>query len=1410
MNTFVPGARTARRRVRASERPAQTAAALLCVFDPLAQMAASAGSALVLLLACASGLASDRTSTEPRIGHPGDAAPQPVRTGPAASDSVAVLDFAILSAETNRWRWAQGGVADLLQIELEQLGWVMLDRDLIHAVLAEQRLASVGLTANDQLKVGSLLHARYLVTGKVLPREAERVRLEVTAFAVETVEAVATATGEGELPKELASVLSQVARQLAGRLQSSGPLAPPSMQAAPAPKPEALIMFYRGLNACARGEPELAAPWFMNAASLDTEFTAPLLWEIKAYELAGFERHAAIRREETADVLKGLGLEVPGWGVGGNHSAKPVLAVLDPVLATLPATGQEATPLALAATLKQALLATGQVRLFAFENLGEAVAEQDLKLSSLFARQYAPRYGRWLASDALVVCHISCPTPDQATLDLALVNPFTAGTINRVQRAGPANSLLDLVRAAAPELVGNWRNNPAAQAPVLPSAGLASSPGEEGGVELRPAFRGLAAALARARREPTKSDSHRALADAFAATGRPRLAAHEIERCLERLDIRAPNADKTYLGTHRWLFWEPSPASGAAGLVDPKLIGNLIQQLLTTYPESLAAGCLHYNLAVTDWSARHWQAAAEHAARARQIIQPLPGHEEFDRQLLGATFFLEGASLSKLGKLEDARSVVRRGLDYMRDFKVRDSCLPLGPWISDFFGGVERVSGFGGDAPGIRTRLERELVLLEGKPAHPTGLDLQRDAQELVAATATNAAPPSVSEAWLRCAEQVAGLLGQTQPGDAGALKNILASAGSSLSLARMNGAPATALRPLVHECVATLLAKQGLASFENATSLSVEQLTGIAVEVMSLHESAGFREEAWAALQPLFSDRYPVELTLNLLQQLNWDPERSARELKRAAARLPAGAAKVSGAAWLKLGNIYARDERYREALGCYQKALAQGVSKAECPGLVPALLEVALDRNLAHPREEIEKLRRELGLPPVEASWVEWFAAGRKYCLSRQFDLDKAIVCYRNCLEFLEHPEQGGIYRLEKQPGAKRTALRWGPSLGEVDLAWSDDYDSRWYSPAFYLAQCLMSVNQKEEAAQWLRRIALKAGGDAIVLLDETSWNGSRYQVVQLGVRAADQLKELHLEPAGPKFGEADGPYKRPAYRHKARSLAGLPPLPTPNPEILQALTNTLAEAARDPRSRTPNPRLQTFIQHYGHDAVPALLSLLPRAGELWDESALGWMLGQTAAPAEAPYVVAASKTHWGLIAVASKLDLNATAELLADEWRSQSEKGFVNFFFIFAVLDARVRPLYPLALDHIAETKVNHHSVVFRMDQIVNEEEVDELEAGFREALSHCLKLKLQRQDSYELPRISQIALRHGVPEAIEGLLVCEGSAPEQLLRDVRPYVDLPPPENEALELLRANAGKWEWEPGRKKFTLGIAKK
>lgn len=1159
-----------------------------------------------------------------------------------ADFEVAALAFPVTTAtdEGNRWNWAKTGLADLLQIQLQQQGLELLDRDLIHSVLKEQRLAQGVFTGHDQFTVAKLLNAQYLVTGRVIPLVGERFRVEAHVFSVEAIESVAAAKGEGEFPTDISSALESVAGQLASILKTRVSFNPTSQLAVPAPKPESLIMFYRGLDATAHNQPARAVAYFMNAATLDKQFTVPLLWEIRAYEMAGLTNHADIRREEVADLLRSLGVSAvaPGGELYGN--AKRVIAVLAPVV-----TGDASliNPSTIAGDLTRAALAHEPVRVFAPEGISAAAAEQDLKLSALFDAQSAPRYGRWLGADGLLLCRVDASDTNSIIVELSVANPLTASTVARVKREGPLSQLHSLMGSATEELLRQWIKSPGSVGVSLANGDVSTKSFADGVADLRPAYRNLAAALTRVQREPHESGAHSALADAFAATGRPRLAALEIERCLELLDIHAPRADKTFLGTHRWLFWSAQPARVAVGYVDPRAIDRLIERLLTTYPDSLAAGCLHYNLAVSDWRAKHWSNAAAHAVAARKNIRPPAEKAKGDHELFAATYFLEGESLANLGRTNDAKVVFAEGLDYMTQFNVRDFCLPYGPWIDDFFG-TEKVYGYGGDRPGIRTRIEEALAKLNGT-------------------SAPSNRPPTVTE---------------------------------SVATTSKPDSPAVT---------------------------------------------------------------------------------------------------------WLKRADAALQSSYYTDALQAYKRALAEGASLAQCSGLRTALAELALERNRDNAVAEAERCRVELDLPPVVVTWVEWFKAGQKHRTSREFDLEKAAAAYRATMDFIENPERSGQYRLVTEPGWRWKSLRGGGEVSQVDLHWGDKVDVRWNNAASQLAECLIELGRREEAAQWLRRVALDAGGDDMPLLKSTDWFSESYTTVKLGVLAADRLKELHVSFGQPKFGEADGPYKTPASPPRASASASVPPAVAT--EIIQALNNVLAQARRETNGDAGLACLRSFAERHPRNVVPAVLTCLPEAVDARDRGDLMWLLEQNATTADVLWIVTASRSRWELVPLANRLDAEATAAALAEEWRSYAAKDFVPPDFIRAIINARVRSLFAPVLEQISGKWINHDSVVFFMDRVVAEEKSNELTAAYREALGRCLRLKLEQNDYYGLPRVSQIALRHGVPEAVEATVVCEGASPGKLRTQLAPVLDLPTGDEQMLAYLRANGSRWEWDSIAKKF-------
>lgn len=285
---------------------------------------------------------------------------------------------------------------------------------------------------------------------------------------------------------------------------------------------------------------------------------------------------------------------------------------------------------------------------------------------------------------------------------------------------------------------------------------------------------------------------------------------------------------------------------------------------------------------------------------------------------------------------------------------------------------------------------------------------------------------------------------------------------------------------------------------------------------------------------------------------------------------------------------------------------------------------------------------------------------------------------------------------------------------------------------------------------------------------------------------------------------IGLMDGPYQLPPRIAKAKPLP-VPPLPSVDVTLLQPLTNALMEAGKTRIPRERKERLQPVIAKYGHQLVPVALSFLYQEPCAWDKNLLVLLLEQTADTNDAPWVVNAATREYGLIKLAQRLDPKTTASVLAEEWQRQEANNLVSPGLIQEIIKGRVRPLFPLVLDQIAEVKANHWNDVVLLDGILASEQSRELAAAFCEALAQCLKQKLAVENHYQIGLIAHIALKHGIPEGIDGVRVAEESLPAQLRASLKSYLDLPPDDAGLVPFLRRNHGLWKWNPDTKKFGL-----
>ena len=146
-----------------------------------------------------------------------------------------------------------------------------------------------------------------------------------------------------------------------------------------------------------------------------------------------------------------------------------------------------------------------------------------------------------------------------------------------------------------------------------------------------------------------------------------------------------------------------------------------------------------------------------------------------------------------------------------------------------------------------------------------------------------------------------------------------------------------------------------------------------------------------------------------------------------------------------------------------------------------------------------------------------------------------------------------------------------------------------------------------------------------------------------------------------------------------------------------------------------------------------------------------------------------MAACTTHYKLIPLAYRLDPEAAVTVLAEEWQAQSLRGSVSASLGNEIIRSQVRSLYALVLGQVAVRAVNYSPPLdlALIDQVVRQEQSDALEAVFCDSLKRCLKLMLQPEaNQRNLAAVSRIALRHGVSEGINGLLIADGADPEKL--------------------------------------------
>ena len=505
--------------------------------------------------------------------------------------TVSLLDFET-AADGRDCSWAARAIPDLLQIQLQGHELQLLDRQLIRAVLREQRFSVAGITETDSIRAAGLLGAQWLVTGRFTLDAQDHFQIIARIVSVATLETKQVLNRTGAYPDGLERALSEMAQEVAGSVAPARDASSVYARAAGAGNIEALILFHRGLDVYARGWPAVASVWFGKAYHHDPRLRAAGLWEIKAYDAAGLSFHAELAREI-------MGEEIPdsatATDVDTGHLA---LAVMNPVAEQL-STGDKTT--ANMATLKskieQSVLAVPGVRLVNPESLGAAAAESDLKLSGLIREDGKTHYGNWLTADYLLFSRVGLDEQGVAALKLDLVEAASGNMVRR-EVAGAGIGPDSGVAEAVGRLVGGLAREQPEDAPPADISQLATNLDVRLTYGLLPDEINLANQLFSLSRDPGRRTALFALSRIYQSRGQERHAAMVAKRLIDTLDIHAPDADLDVYETCTWLN---------LGEDCPKL-----EEFLRTQPATLAAIMIRYGQCYQFWMDGDEQKALRH------------------------------------------------------------------------------------------------------------------------------------------------------------------------------------------------------------------------------------------------------------------------------------------------------------------------------------------------------------------------------------------------------------------------------------------------------------------------------------------------------------------------------------------------------------------------------------------------------------------------------------------------------------------------------------------------------------------------------------------------------------------------------------------------------------------------------
>ena len=1061
------------------------------------------------------------------------------------ASTVLVTDFQAPSTAT--WAWARCGLPELAVEALNERGIVTVDRDLLSVVNTEHDLNAGKEVAQGGLQMGQWLGATFLLAGSVETVKVDRVRLSGTLTRVETAEQVGVCSVEGDYKKDLYALMRQWVAGLTKSVELGKQATVPE-QVNPI-KPEALMFFQQGVDACAAGKPALAVGFFLSAHAMDTRLQAAKQWEAHAYELGGLPQYAASVREHAATSNAAPPSSVANT-LAPTQTIQRVVSVLTPLWlgdAKAAAVAMPTMP-ALRLSEEMAVLACKGVRLYRPESLSEAVAETDRQLSLRFNPRAVSRYARWLASDVVLYSTVTPLTKGKVGLEVGLMNALTAQRIKQVKRDVAPVHVSATLAALARECLDGWPQAEGLGRIDLP-AQAALVPVSDEDVSRLPDFTLLVVALDARMRGVATLTQHQMLSDFYAVKGIPELAAIELEVVLRRVEVREPDMDALLTSVYWWIngyfyvsetqvemgkrwgknLLDISDVGVAAGVTVRNRVAALRTRLLSDYPDSMGTYAVLHMEAENAFRAGQWALCLTNIDAAMKVLErgERSGYVgrsslELRYQKKGTTaillncLYLQSVSLNRLG--DRVRS--RQGFDQIQQMveqnKTEAPFRFLSPSVS--FDGSALTVSFGGGGPAATI----ELAIKKERDAWTADAGQQQTASATSQDATLSERERLLSERKVQTPEEYFQLmrditqLWKAIPPSAHA-QCVLADL-AVMSVDKVGRLPADDRLVAVRELARAYLLVTGVDPDRLGENRSLAVIMPRLRRIVRYYRSAGLGLESlvWAnaVLKKPVDPELGRELIASLVDELadcvtgpfeyllsakscdvtftvsDEDPNiRLVTNFFEQHKDIP-GVSAAQAKFWQIIGERAEGFRRYSVWYAANIKARACYSAyvltpRADCYAARLALSSCTQDVLLA-----AIQLRDDLGYSPNPVPFESWYSAG--FLCVEEGAYDQALKSFQ-------------LFRETYNEGLLRNkGMRLDEIESDQSLVWSLEYLE---------GICLAATGHAAEAAPRFRRLSQRFGARPIYLwTSPTARGGGLFNFKPLGLLAAEELQKLH----------------------------------------------------------------------------------------------------------------------------------------------------------------------------------------------------------------------------------------------------------------------------------------------------------